>query len=151
MLISIIEIVHLISYQLCMTCLNWSLKLHSRLWTIPHLILTQHIRLCSNNVYLICVIVHVQMWCVCWIYLLIKPKKDFWVFYMFMKVILYFHVSSFCSTCILLFFFFIKNWFKGCFTRSSRLRASCKICLKEIKSHIFHTKTRATASWVFCD
>ena len=25
----------------------------------------QHTRLCSNNAYLICVIVHVQMWCVC--------------------------------------------------------------------------------------
>ena len=35
---------HLISYQLCMTWLNWSLKLHSRLWTIPHLILTHNTR-----------------------------------------------------------------------------------------------------------
>ena len=26
---------------------------------------TQHTRLCSDNAYLICVIVHVQMWCVC--------------------------------------------------------------------------------------
>ena len=26
---------------------------------------TQHTRFCSDNVYLICVIVHVQMWCVC--------------------------------------------------------------------------------------
>ena len=25
----------------------------------------QHTRLCSNNAYLICMIVHVQMWCVC--------------------------------------------------------------------------------------
>ena len=44
MLISIIEIEHLISYQLCMTCLNLSLKLHSGLWTIPHLILTHNTR-----------------------------------------------------------------------------------------------------------
>ena len=41
---------------------------------------------------------------------------------MFLKVILYFHVFSFCSTCI--FVFFIKNWFIGCFARSSRLRVS---------------------------
>ena len=42
MLISIIEIDHLISYQLCMTWLNWSLKLHFGLWTIPRLILTHY-------------------------------------------------------------------------------------------------------------
>ena len=38
MLISIIEIDYLISYQVCMTWLNWLLKLHSSLRTIPHLI-----------------------------------------------------------------------------------------------------------------
>ena len=32
----------MISYQLCMTWLNWSLKLHSSLRTIPHLILTHN-------------------------------------------------------------------------------------------------------------
>ena len=42
MFISIIEIDHLISYQLCMTWLNWSLNLHSGLRTIPHLILTHN-------------------------------------------------------------------------------------------------------------
>ena len=75
-----------------------------------------------------------------------QTQKYFWVFYMFLKVILYFHVSSFCSTCILVFF--IKNWFRGCFARSSRLRASRKMCLREIKSH---TETLATASRVFRD
>ena len=66
MFISIIEIDHLISYQLCMTWLNWSLKLHSGLCTIPHLILTHNTQdFDSINAYLICVIVHVQMWCVC--------------------------------------------------------------------------------------
>ena len=88
------------------------------------------------------------MWCVCsntcW-----SNPNFFWVFYMFLKVILYFHVSSFCSKCI--FVFFIKTWFRGCFARSSRLRASREMCLREIKSHIFHTETLATASRVFRD
>ena len=46
---------------------------------------TQHTRLCSDNAYLICVIVHVQMWCVysntCWS----KPKKIFECFICFWK------------------------------------------------------------------
>ena len=110
---------------------------------------TQHTRLCSNNVYLICVIVHVQMWCVCSIYLLIKPKKIFECFICFWK--------WFCTLMFLVFVqhaflcFFIKNWLKGCFARSSQLRASREICLREIKSHIFHTETLATTSWVFHD
>ena len=54
---------------------------------------------------------------------------------MFLKVILYFRVFSFWSKCIFVFFF--KNWFRGCFARSSRLRASHEMCLGEIKSHIF--------------
>ena len=44
---------------------------------------TQHTRLCSNNVYLICVIIHVQMWCVCSKCLLIKPKNIFECFICF--------------------------------------------------------------------
>ena len=46
---------------------------------------TQHPRLCSDNAYLIYVIVHVQMWCVysntCWS----KPKKIFECFICFWK------------------------------------------------------------------
>ena len=53
-----------------------------------------------------------------------KTQKYFWVFYLFLKVILYFRAFSFCSKCIFVFFF--KNWFKGCFVKSSRLRASRK-------------------------
>ena len=64
-----------------------------------------------------------------------QNQKDFWVFYMFLKVILYFRAFSFCSKCIFVFFF--KNWFRDCFTRSSRLRASHEMCLRELKSHIF--------------
>ena len=59
---------------------------------------------------------------------------------MFLKVILYFRVFSFCSKCI--FVFSSKNWFRGGFTRSSQLRASCEKCLREIKSHIFIQRVR---------
>ena len=52
------------------------------------------------------------------------------MFYMSLKVILYFRAFSFCSKCF--FVFFLKNWFKGCFARSSRLRASHEMCLREI-------------------
>jgi len=53
----------------------------------------------------------------------------------------------FCSKCIFVFFF--KNWFKGCFARSSLLRASCEMCLREIQKSYFHTESLATASQVF--
>ena len=76
-----------------------------------------------------------------------QTQKDFWVFYLFLKVILYFRAFSFCSKCIFVFFF--KNWFRGCFTRSSQLRASHEMCLREIKKSHFHTKSLTTASWVF--
>ena len=36
---------------------------------------TQHIRLCLDNAYLICVIVYVQMWCVCSISCRLNPKR----------------------------------------------------------------------------
>ena len=38
-------------------------------------------------------------------YLMIKPKKIFFVFYLFLKVILYFRAFSFSSKCIVVFFF----------------------------------------------
>ena len=73
-------------------------------------------------------------------YLLIKSKKIF-VFYMFLKMILYFCTFSFCSKCIFVFFF--KNLFRCCFARSSRLRASHEMCLREIKkSHFSFRKSR---------
>ena len=69
-----------------------------------------------------------------------QTQKDFLVFYMFLKVILYFYAFSFCSKCIFVFFF--KNWFRGFFARSSRLRASRKMCLREItKSHFSYRKS----------
>ena len=124
------------------------LIIEASLWTMDYSTFdthTQHTRLCSNNVYLICVIVHVQMWCVwsntCWS----NPKRFLSVLYVF--------ESDFILLCFLFLFkmhffgFFIKNWFKGCFTRSSWLKASHEMCLREIKSHIFQTETFAIASW----
>ena len=54
---------------------------------------------------------------------------------MFLKVILYFCAFSFSSKCIFVFFF--KNWFRGSFARSSRLRASCETSLREINFFTF--------------
>ena len=43
----------------------------------------QHTRLCSNNAYLICVIVHIQMWCVCSITCRSNPKIFLSVLFVF--------------------------------------------------------------------
>ena len=43
----------------------------------------QHTRLCSNNAYLICVIVHVQIWCVCSITCWSNPKRFLSILYVF--------------------------------------------------------------------
>ena len=149
MFISIIEIDHLISYQLCMSWLNWSLKLHSGLWTIPHLILTHNTQ---DFVQLVLIsFVWLYMFkCDVYAQLLVdQTQKYFWVFYMFLKLILYFRVFSFLSKCM--FVFFSKNWFRGSFARSSHLRASREMCLREIKKSHFHTESFAIASWVFHD
>ena len=59
-----------------------------------------------------------------------QTQNDFWVFYMFLKVILYFRAFSFCSKCIFVLFF--KNLFRGIFAGSSQLKASCEKSLREI-------------------
>ena len=148
MFISIIEIVHLISYQLCMTWLNWSLKLHSGLRTIPHLILTHNTQdFNSINAYLICMIVHVQMWCVCSNTCWSNPKNFLSILYVFESdtyVLLVFVQNAFLC-------FSSKNWFRSLFARSSQLRASHEMCLREIKKSPFHTESLTTTSRVFCD
>ena len=150
MLISIIEIVHLISYQLCMSWLNWSLKLYSGLRTIPHLIFI-HNTLDFVQIMLISFVWLYMFKCDVYAQVLAdQTQKDFWVFYVFLKVILYFCAFSFCSKCIFVFFF--KNWFRGCFARISWLRASRgEMCLREIKKSHFHTESLATASQVICE
>ena len=77
-------------------------------------------------------------------YLLIKPKKIFECFICFWKWFFYFHVFSFLSKCI--FVFFYKNWFRGNFTRSLQLRASHESWLREIKFLSIHTESLATVS-----
>ena len=147
MIISIIVIDHLILYQLCISWFNWLLKLHSDLWTIPHLIFTHN----TQDFVQLMLILFVWLYmfkCIVYAKVLAdQTQKDFWVFYMSLKVILYFRAFSFWSKCIFVFFF--KKWFKGCFVRSSQLRASREMCLKETKRSHFHIESLATASWVF--
>ena len=149
MFISIIEIVHLISYQLYMTWLNWSLKLHFGLWTIPHLILTHN----TQDFVQIMPISFVWLYMFkCDVYahvLADQTQKDFWVFYMFWKWFYTFMFSVFVQNAFFVFFF--KSWFRDHFARSSRLRASRKMCLREIKRSHLHTESLATASRVFRD
>ena len=110
---------------------------------------TQHTRLCSDNVYLIYVIVHVQMWYVCLSTYWSNPKRFLSVLYV-LKVSLYFYDFSFCSKCIFVFFF--KNWFRGLFARSSQLRASREMCLREISKVTFSYRKSsyclASISWL---
>ena len=80
-----------------MTWLNWSLKLHSGLRNFSHLILTHNTQdFDSMNVYLICVIVHVQMWCVCSNTCWSNPK-------IFLSVLFVFK-SDFILSCLLFLF-----------------------------------------------
>ena len=132
-----------------MTWLNWSLKLHFGLRTIPHLILTHN----TQDFVQIMIISFVWLYMFkCDVYaqvLVDQTQKDFWVFCIFLKVILYFLAFSFCTKWIFVFFF--KNWFRVYFVRSSRLRASREMCLREIKKSHFHIESLATASRIFCD
>ena len=62
------------------------LIIEASLWTMDYFTFdthTQHTRLCSNNVYLICVIVLVQMWCVCSNTCWSNPKRFVSVLYVF--------------------------------------------------------------------
>ena len=71
---------------------------------------TQHTRLCSDNAYLICVIVHVQ-WDVCVLnHMWIKPKR--FLFFLFaLEVICITHVFQNFLSC-----FCEKNMCSGCFS-----------------------------------
>ena len=113
-----------------MTWLNWSLKFHPGLRTIPRLILTHNTQdFCSMNAYFFCVIVHVQMWCVYSIACRLNPKKNLSILYVFK--------SGFTLSCfeflvqIAFFMFFIKNSFRGIFARSLWLSSSHKNGLKQ--------------------
>ena len=106
-----------------MTWLNWLLKLHFRLRTIPHLIHTHNTQdFCSMNAYFICVIVHVQMWCIYSITRRSSPKRFLSILYVFESVFYAFVFWVFVH--IAFFMFFIKNSFRGIFARSSRVSSS---------------------------
>ena len=104
MLISIIEIVHLISYQLRMTWLNWSLKFHSGLRTIPHLILTHNTQDFNsiNALSHLCNCTCSNVMCMLK-YLLIKPKKIFECFICFWKWFYTFMILVFVQNAFLCF------------------------------------------------
>ena len=62
------------------------LIIEASLWSKDYSTLDTHLqptRLCSNNAYLIFVIVHVQMWCVCSITCRSNPKRFLSVLYVF--------------------------------------------------------------------
>ena len=106
-----------------MTWLNWSLKLHFGLRTIPHLILTHNTQdFCSLNAYFICVIIHAQMWCVYSIACRSNPNKSLSILYVFLKSFYAFVFWVFVQ--IAFFIFFIKNSFRGIVARSSQLNSS---------------------------
>ena len=149
MFIFIIEINHLTSYQLCMTWLNGSLKLYSSLWTIPHLILTHN----TQNFAQVMLISFVWLYMFkCDVYAKILAnwtQKIFKCFICFLKWFYTFMFLIFVQNAFLCFS--SKNWFRGSFVRSSRLRASCEMCLREIKNSHFHIETLATTSQVLRD
>ena len=131
-----------------MTWLNWSLKLHSGLRTIPHLILSHN----TQDFVQIMLILFVWLYmfkCDVYAQFLADQTQKIWVFYMFLKVILYFCAFNFFSKCIFVLFF--KNLFRGIFARSSRLRASCEKRLRGTKILKFHTKNIVTTSRLFHD
>ena len=149
MFISIIEIDHLISTScVCLDWIDhWSFTLIYRLfhiWYSPttYKTLIQLTLISFVWLYMFKCDVYAQLY-------VNQTQKYFWVFYMFLKVILYFLVFSFWSKCIFVFFF--KNWFRGCFARSLRLRAFHEMCLREIKKSHFHTECLTIASQVFRD
>ena len=83
-----------------MTWLNWLLKLHFGLRTIPHLILTYNTQDFGQWMLISFLWLYVFK-CDVYTQLLVdQTQKDFWVFYIFFKVFLCFHILSFCSNCI---------------------------------------------------
>ena len=80
-----------------------------------------------------------------------QTQKDFWVFICFWKwfytfvLLVFFFFSKYSVV------FFFKNMFRGCFVRSSRLRASRERCLREINFLTIHTETSTTVSRLYRD
>ena len=121
MFISIIEINHL-------TWLNWSLKFHSCLWTIPHLILTHN----TQDFVQIMLISFVWLYMFkCDVYAQIladQTQKDFWVFYMCFE-------SDFILSC-----FSSKIGSEEVSLEARDLELPAKCTWGKLKSHIFIQK-----------
>ena len=130
-------------FELIIEASLWS-RDYSTLDTHP-----QHTRLWFQWMLISFVWLYMFKWDVYTQILVDQTQKVFWVFYLFLKVILYFRVLCFCSKCIFVFFF--KNWFRGCLARSSQLRASREKGLREINFFILsHRNSRyciATTLW----
>ena len=101
MFISTSEIGHLTSCYLCMTWLNWSLNLHTRLWTNSYLIPIQHTSLIFNEcLFHLCNCACLNVMCV-YSYIWIKPKRFLIILFVFGSV---FRHSLFLSFVLTLFF-----------------------------------------------
>ena len=126
-----------------MTWLNWSLKLHSELRTISHLIHTHNTQdFCSMNAYFICVIVHVQMWYVYSIACRSNPKIFLSILFVFESVFYAFVFWVFVQ--IAFFIFFIKNSF------NHKKLATKLFPWKWVKVKYENTKFRQKLSWLSC-
>ena len=112
-----------------MTWLNWSLKLHSRLRTIPHLVHTHNTQVwCSMNIYFICMIVHVQMWCVCAQSYMDQTKKIFDRFICIWKCFSSLFVFKFCT-------YFVFQCFKLIFMLKNRGQSLSRVVRNLAASH----------------
>ena len=133
-----------------MTWLNWSLKLHSGLRTIPHLILSHNPQdFSSINAYFICMIVHDQMWCVCSIACRSNLKRFLSILYVFESV---FMLLCFKFLFKMNFRVVLQNLFRGIFCEKL---ATKHFVRKEAKAktgkHKIQTETFATILWLFHD
>ena len=148
MFISTSEIDHLTFYWLGMIWLNWSLKLHTRLWT--SYTWSTHTRHKTNVQWMLIPFV--------WLYvfkrdvytqlLVNQTQKDFWAFYMFLKVFLCFCVFR-VFVKIFYFLFLTKNSFRGIFASKSRFSSFRKSEdeKKKLENTEIQTKSFMTVSW----
>ena len=99
---------------------------------------TQHTRLCLDNAYLICVIVHVQMWCVCSNTCWSNSKRFLSVLYVFWKWFYTFMFLVFVQNAFLCFSSKIGSEEVSLEARDLELPAKCT--WGKLKSHIFIQK-----------
>ena len=75
-----------------------------------------------------------------------QTQKELCVFYFFLKWFYTFVFLVFVQNAFLCFS--SKNWVRGCFVRSSRLRVSREKCSREINFLTIHTETSTSVSWL---